>query len=81
MNFKMTKVKELKQFKVERKAKLIAKELEEVNHIIDLSLKALNKHSKYRGVLEILSVLKTNKDLFQIHLDKYKKILDNKKND
>lgn len=61
-----------------RKAKLLAKDLEVILKIINLSISALHHYSKYAPVNMIISTLQTNKTLLEIHYNKYKRVVETK---
>lgn len=61
-----------------KKAKILAKDLEVILKIINLSISALHHYSKYAPVNVIISTLQTNKTLLEIHYNKYKRIIDTK---
>lgn len=71
----MIKIDEYKQYK---RAKILVSDLEKIIRIINLSISALHHFSKYAPVNQIISTLQTNKTILEIHLNKYKKIVENK---
>lgn len=72
-------VEDIGSFKAKKKAKLIAKELEQVVKIINLTIDGLSHFTKYMTVMETISVLQNNKTLIEIHLAKFKRLNENKK--
>lgn len=61
-----------------RKAKVLAKDLEQIIKVINLTISALHFYSKYSPVNVIISTLQTNKTLLEIHYNKYKRIVETK---
>ena len=72
----MPKLVDLKNHKDRKKAELIAGELEKAVHVMDLSIRGLTPFSKYTQVMETISCVQNNKTLLEIHLSKYRKLID-----
>lgn len=68
------KLIDIKDFKEEKKNKLILSEVKDMIVLLDKTSKELFKYKKYRYIMEILSVLETNKSLLQIAYDKNMKV-------
>lgn len=71
-------VTNLGSFKDKKKFKRYIEDLEKILKVIDLAQKGLIHFKHYRYVQEIVSVLETNKTLFDMHKKKYEKALENK---
>lgn len=74
----MSKLVNLDDHKVKKKAELIAEDLEKVLMVMDLSVRGLTPFAKYVQVMETISALQNNKTLLEIHLNKYRKLKDKK---
>jgi hypothetical protein len=72
----MTKLVDFKEHKSKKKAAHIASELEQVIKIMDLFIRGLTPFSKYIQVMESMSCLQNNKTLLEIHINKYKRIVE-----
>jgi hypothetical protein len=74
----------LSDFKNKKKYKKIIDDLSAIIKIYNLTLAALKYFSKYTIVMETISVLQSNKVLLEIHLTKYRDMVesvnDEKKN-
>lgn len=71
-------VKSLKKHKDDKLNKKIVEDLENSVKIMNLSLQGLSHFSKYRPVMEAISTLQSSKTLLEIHLNKYKRSLEDK---
>lgn len=69
----MTKITSLQNVKDSRKLKLVAEDLENIIKIYNLSVQALSLYKKYIPCNETIAMLKSNKMLLEIHLNKIKK--------
>lgn len=74
----MTKVTDINAYK---KAKIVVKDLLNTLGVIHSTIKQLERYSKYTQVADCISVLDQNKTLLEIHLNKYKRVLENKGKD
>lgn len=72
----MNKITKLQDFKNIKRAALVVDDINTILKCIDLSTKAFNHYKKYTSCQEILNVLKSNKKMLEIHLNKYKKLLE-----
>lgn len=72
-------VKNLSDVKNVKKAEIIVKDLEKIITLIDASLNCLSEYSKYIPVMEILSLMQSNKTILEIHRNKYSKYIEEKK--
>lgn len=74
-------VTDLDEFKNIRKIKIAHKELKEAVTIISDSIDKLKKYYKYIPVNESMSVLHNSRSLLEIHIAKFKRFLDENKNE
>lgn len=72
----MGKTLSLDDHKSKKKAAVIANELEQAVKVMDLAMRGLAPFSKYIQVMETLSCIKNNKTLLDIHLSKYKRLIE-----
>jgi vacuolar-type H+-ATPase subunit D/Vma8 len=61
-----------------KKAKILARELEDLLRTVSSFKKQLHPYLKYNPVKDIYSSLQDNEQLIKIHYKKYKKIVDQK---
>lgn len=73
----MADITKLQDVKDKKKLKIINEDLVMMIKLCDLSLKAFTHYKRYLPVQEILNVLKSNKTLLEIHLNKTKKGIEN----
>lgn len=74
----MSKVTNLSDVKNIKKVEIVLKDLEKIITLIDASLNCLSIYSKYIPVMEILSVMQSNKTILEIHKNKYLKYIKEK---
>ena len=72
----MDNVVDLKKYK---KAKIVAKDLEQIIKILELTMQGLGKYSKYTHVAEVLAHVQQKKVILKVYLDKCKALIDKKK--
>jgi len=75
----MNNITDIKKFKASKKAKVVYAELQQVIKIFDLTTTALRYFSKYSIVMEVISVLQSNRTLLEIHCKKYEKMIKSEK--
>ena len=75
----MAKITKLQDVKDSKKLKIILEDLENIVKIYTLSIQGLLLYKKYIPCQETLAMLKSNKMLLEIHLNKTKKIIENLK--
>lgn len=61
-----------------KRAKVLIVDLERILKVVNLAISALGHFTKYAPVGNIITNLRANKTLLEIHHNKYKKIVDNK---
>lgn len=66
------------EYKTRKKVKLVHKELLEVVKILNEAAEKLKKYSKYIPVVEVVQNLANNKTVIEIHVNKFKRIIDDK---
>jgi hypothetical protein len=71
----MGKLLNLQKIKDSKKSKLIIEDITTIIYSIDLCIKVFSAFKKYSACQEILAVLKSNKKLLEIHLNKHKKLV------
>lgn len=62
---------------IRKRAKIISDDLENVLKVMDLTLSGLRHYNKYIQVMETISCIQNNKTLIEIHLNKYKRLVEN----
>lgn len=72
----MTDIKSLDNFKKKKKVKIVVADLEVIIKVLNLSIRSLTMFSKYSNINEIISVLQNHKTLYEIHLKKYQKSIE-----
>lgn len=70
---------DLNDFKNKKKLNIVAKDLLEANKRLSAAIELLKEYSKYIPIMESLSVLHNSRTILEIHLDKYKRILNGEK--
>lgn len=70
---------DLNDFKNKKKLAIVQNDLIEANKRLATSIELLKEYSKYIPIMESLSVLHNSRTILEIHLDKYKRILNNEK--
>lgn len=68
----------ISEFKTYKKAKIVLKDLQRINDILQLTTKGIETHSKYIPVRSILQCIKENKQILDIYIRKYGDIVKNK---
>jgi len=67
---------DLDEYKNKKKLKDIVKDLEDCKIKLTGSLNLLEVHKKYIPIMESISVLHNSRTLIEIHLNKYKNLLE-----
>lgn len=70
-------VKSIKSHKEKRQAKVILEDLNDIEKVLDLTIRGLSVFKKYTLVMEIISCAQTNKTLVEIQKKKYEKMMEN----
>lgn len=60
-----------------KKARILTKELSNVIIILNETIQSLKPYEKYTPVVDSIRTLKSSKMMLEIHLNKYKEVLEN----
>lgn len=63
-------------FKNKKKLQIIAKDLAECKKRLSTSIELLKDYGKYIPIMESLSTLHNSRTLIEIHLNKYKRVIE-----
>ena len=75
----MTKIIELKGKKTEKLNTKIIEDIDKILHILSTSQQALSFYKQFVPVHELISVMETNKTLFELHRKRYAEELEKNK--
>lgn len=67
---------DIRDFKNLKKLKIMHNDLQAIHTILTTSLDALAPYKKYYPVMESLSILHNSRTLIEIHIHKYKRLVD-----
>jgi hypothetical protein len=66
----------IKEYKDLKKAKIVYKDLIELNGLLTTFIAKLQPYKKYIATMESLSALSNSKSLIQINLEKFKRVIE-----
>lgn len=66
----------IKEYKDLKKAKIVYKDLMELNSLLTTFVERLQPYKKYIPVMESLSALSNSKSMVQINIEKFKRVIE-----
>lgn len=69
----------ISDYKNLKKVKIISQDLQEINKRLTICIESLKDYKKYIPVMESISTLHNSRTILEIHINKYKRLLEQEK--